>query len=458
MKKLFIIGLDCAEPSLVFDEFKDELPNLRFLYENGLSGRLYSTIPPITIPAWMVMATGKDPGQLGLYGFRHRKAYSYTEIWIANSLKVEEPTVWDLLGERGAKSIIVGVPPSYPPKPVKGCMVSGFITPDVNSKWTYPEHLKERILAHTGGDYRFDILYRSEEKDRIKRELFEMTEQHFKAIDFLLGQYKDWSLFWFVEIGVDRVHHAFWRYMDPEHHLHEENSPYADVILEYYKFVDRWIGELLERVGEDAAVLVVSDHGAKRMKGCFCINEWLIEQGYLKLKGRPKGVVDLKDAEVDWERTVAWGWGGYYARVFINVKGREMKGVVEPEEYEDVRNELARELEKVRGPNGEKWENKVVKPEDVYATIKGDPPDLMAFFDDLSYRSAGTIGWETFYLDRNDKGPDDAVHDWDGLFIFYDPEGGKEGRVDARIEDIAPTILEFFELPIPEGVRGRSII
>jgi len=83
-KRLLIIGLDCAPPSLIFDR-ADKLPNLNRLMTDGVSGPLRSCDPPITIPAWMVMATGKDPGQLGLYGFRHRRGYEYNKMWIANS-------------------------------------------------------------------------------------------------------------------------------------------------------------------------------------------------------------------------------------------------------------------------------------------------------------------------------------------------------------------------------------
>ena len=95
---------------------------------------------------------------------------------------------------------------------------------------------------------------------------------------------KPWDLFMFVEIGVDRIHHAFWKYMDPDHHLYEPGNPYENTILDYYKHLDRKIGELLSSAGEDTVVLVVSDHGAKRMKGAFCVNEWLIEQGDLVVK------------------------------------------------------------------------------------------------------------------------------------------------------------------------------
>ena len=102
-KKMAVIGLDCADPKLVFEEFIDELPTIKKIAEKGSHGPLESTIPPITVPAWMSMMTGKDPGTLGFYGFRNRKDYSYDSVFFANSKLVKEKTVWDKLGEKRFK-------------------------------------------------------------------------------------------------------------------------------------------------------------------------------------------------------------------------------------------------------------------------------------------------------------------------------------------------------------------
>ncbi len=386
------------------------------------------------------MTTGKTPGELGLYGFRHRKPGSYGDIYIANSRLVREPSIWVDLGRMGYWSIVVGVPPSYPPKPVRGYLISDFITPDHTKQYTWPAGLKQEIESRFG-PYLFDVLYRSEEKDRIVRELWEMTQQHFKVLNYL-AENKKWDFMWFVEIGVDRVHHAFWKYWDKEHPKYEPGNRYEHVIPEYYKLVDKLVGELLEKVPKDTLVFIVSDHGAKSMKGAFAVNQWLEEKGYLKLKRKPeKPGADLKPEIVDWERTKAWGWGGYYSRIFINVKGREPKGIVSPEEVPQLIEELKEEIKKIRGPSGEAWKNLAYTPEELYPVVRGDPPDMIVYFDDLSWRAAGTLGWPSYYLEENDKGPDDAVHDWFGVFTIYDPEGtidsGDYGIVDITgIRDI----------------------
>jgi len=132
---------------------------------------------------------------------------------------------------------------------------------------------------------------------------------------------KPWDFLMFVEIGVDRVQHAFWKFFDKNHHLYVQGSRYENAIRDYYRFIDEKVGGLLKHIDNETVVIVVSDHGAKRMRGAFCINEWLIKKGYLALKKRPEKVVSLDKAEVDWSKTKAWGWGGYHARIYINVKG-----------------------------------------------------------------------------------------------------------------------------------------
>ncbi len=453
-KKVLVIGLDCATSEIVFDR-QEELPVLRELIENGLYGNLRSSDPPITIPAWMVMCTGKDPGKLGLYGFRHRKDYSYKDIWIATSYSIREKTVWDLIGEKDGQSCLVSIPPSYPPKPVNGNLISCFITPGDDKEYTFPSDLRIE-LEEKFGPYIFDVIFRTDDKDKLLEHIYDMTEQRFRVLNHLITK-KPWDFFMFVEIGVDRVHHAFWKYMDPAHHLYEKGNPYENVIIDYYKRVDTLIGELLSNVDQDTTVLVVSDHGAKSMKGAFCINEWLIEQGDLVVNDMPQSQISFDHLDVDWSCTKAWGWGGYYARIFLNVEGRETQGVVKIEDYKKEREALIERLAAVKGPNGEEWKTKIIKPQKYFQDLNGDYPDLMIYFDDLYWRSAGTLGHGTKYLLENDTGPDDAVHAQDGIYILYDPKNKSSVRKDANILDIAPTILDEMGLAVPEDMRGNII-
>ncbi len=128
-KRCLVIGLDCATPQLVLDAPGDDLASIRSLMARGSYGRLRSTIPAITCPAWMCMATSKDPGTLGLYGFRNRSDYSYEGLSIGTSLSVREATLWDILGRHGLRSLIIAVPLNYPPNPLNGWLAAGFLAP-----------------------------------------------------------------------------------------------------------------------------------------------------------------------------------------------------------------------------------------------------------------------------------------------------------------------------------------
>ena len=454
--KVFVIGLDSAPPELLFGEFIEELPNIKRIVERSIFGPMKSCIPAITIPAWICMATGKTPGELGLYGFRHRKGNAYDEMWIAHSLMVKEKAVWNYIGEKGLKSVLIGIPPSYPPKPVNGWLISCFITPDSSVNYTYPKELKSEV-ERLVGDYIFDVVFRKEDRDAVLKEVWEMTEKRFEVIRYLMD--KDWNYFQFVEIGLDRIHHAFWKYFDKEHHLHEPNSKYKNVIRDYYRLLDKEIGKTLKLLDEDTAIAIVSDHGIKRMKGCFAINQWLIEEGLLKIRNPEvleKQGIRFEQLDVDWSRTIAWAWGGYYARIFLNVKGREPNGIIPPSEYDKVRDEVADVIKSIRGPNGEKWDTKVFYPENIYPVANGDRPDMMVYFDDLYWRPAGTLGYDSPYLLENDTGPDDAVHSEYGVFALHLPGMDESRHVETEIYDFAPTILKL--LGVKARLGGRSLV
>lgn len=456
-RRVAVIGLDCAEPSLAFGPWLEELPNLRGLVERGLSGPLRSVDPPITVPAWTCMLSSRDPGQLGIYGFRNRFEYGYAADHIADSRAVTVPRVWDHFGAAGRHVIVIGVPQTSPPVAVNGELVSCFLTRDPRTDpYTHPPALRDELERVTG-PYQVDVRnFRSEQRDRILQEIYAMTEQRFAVARHLLDT-RPWEFFMLVEIGLDRLHHAFWRYMDPAHPRHEPGHRYARVIETYYRYLDDELGELLDRFDDDTAVLVVSDHGARPMLGAVCVNEWLLANGYLVLESRPATRTPFSALRVNWERTRAWGEGGYYCRLCLNVRGREPRGAVAPEDYEALRGELAAGLLGLPGPDGEPLDTRVHRPEDLWLERRGIPPDLLVYFGDLGWRSNGSVGGGTLHTLENDTGPDDANHARDGLLVAAGPGLAPARRDDLRIYDVAPTILGLAGLAQPDGMRGRDL-
>jgi predicted AlkP superfamily phosphohydrolase/phosphomutase len=205
--------------------------------------------------------------------------------------------------------------------------------------------------------------------------------------------------------------------------------------------------------------MVMSDHGARAMQGGLCFNDWLIQEGYLTLADTPNEITPIGKANIDWSKTVSWGDGGYYGRCFLNVKGREPQGIIEPADYESTRDELAARLEAAPGPDGEPLGTKVFKPEDVYPDVRGVAPDLIVYFGDLDWRSVGTVGNPSLYTYENDTGPDGANHDRDGIFIVSGAPGQPTGPAEGlRLIDVGPTILKQFDIDAPEGAMGRSFL
>ncbi len=458
MSRVAVIGLDCAEPKLVFERWLSELPNFQRLIDRGTWGPLRTVDPPITVPAWSCMTSGRDPGELGVYGFRNRTDHGYDSLAVADSSSITLPRIWDRMSQAGRHSIVVGVPQTSPPVPVNGELVSCFLTSDPRTDpYTYPPELRTEIDGLVG-TYRVDVRnFRSEDRDRILAEVYEMTEQRFRVCRHLLDT-RPWDFFMLVEIGLDRMHHAFWRFFDEEHPRFEPDHRYRDAIRNYYAYLDEEIGELLDRFDDDDAVLVVSDHGARPMHGAICVNEWLVREGYLVLEEPVTQITPFREAKVDWSRTRAWGEGGYYCRLCLNVSGREPEGIVDPSEVEALTAELIERLEAITGPDGRSIGTRAFRPEELWRERNGIPPDLIVYFGDLAWRSAGSIGHEEYWTFENDTGPDDANHDRDGIGIITAPGVPAGRRDDLQIYDITPTILSLAGLPADPQLRGRALV
>jgi predicted AlkP superfamily phosphohydrolase/phosphomutase len=462
-QKLAILGLDCAEPSLVFDAFKPRMKTVAALMESGAWGRLRSCDPPITCPAWMVMMTGTSPGELGIYGFRNRTDHSYSGLGIATSGWIKHETVWDAASKNGKNCITYGVPLTFPPKPLRGNQVGCFLTPGQDSNYTFPPTLKNELTAATG-PYIPDVRdFRTDDKVGLLKRVFEMTGHHAEQVKWLLKN-KPWDFFMMVEMGTDRIHHGFWRYFDEKHPRYEHDPHLTPGMGNYYEFVDQKLASILEDIPDDAWVMIVSDHGIKRMIGGIAFNEWLIQEGYLVLKKRPEKPTPIGKCEIDWDKTRVWGDGGYYGRLFLNIKGREPQGTIAPEDVEALKAELTAKLEKLGDEKGVPIGTQVLRPEKIYDQVKGVAPDLIVYFGGLYWRSIGSVGGTpAIHTFENDSGPDDANHAEEGIFILSSKQRVKQalkgpGELKGlHLRNVAKTALSLMGVPFPAGMGGAAI-
>jgi predicted AlkP superfamily phosphohydrolase/phosphomutase len=424
-RRALVIGLDGAPPELVLDRWLDELPALRSLTERGTYGVLRSCDPPITVPAWACMASSRSPGALGLYGFRNRRSRAGYGLSFATARDVRVPRVWDVLSARGRPVVVLGVPPTYPPEPVRGALVSCFLAP---GPATHPPGLAAELDG-----YRLDVdRFRTLEPARLRAALADVVDRRFRAAERLAAT-RAWDLLWLVEIATDRLHHRLWRS--------------EDALLSLYRRIDRHIGRLLRHAGGDTAVLVVSDHGAQALARGVRVNEWLRREGYLALREEPAAPTPVTPGMVDWPRTRAWAEGGHYGRVFLNVAGREPAGAVRRGDVEALRDELRARLSAL-APG-----TVVHRPDELYSEANGVPPDLLVYFGGLRLRSLGEVGRGAVLVPVDDQ----AGHSLDGLYVLAGP-GVTPGRGGVRsLVDVAPTLLTLLGEAVPAAMEGRSM-
>ena len=455
--KICVLGLDCAAPEIIFNN--ERLVNLRRLMDLGVYGRLESVVPPITVPAWMCMSTSQDPGSLGVYGFRNRADHSYDHLKFATSASIKALAIWDHIAREGKKSVIVGVPPNFPPRRVNGISVGCFLTPDTSKdEFTHPASIKTKITELVG-EYPVDVKnFRTDRKDWLRDEIFEMSRKQWKVVHWLL-QDQEWDYFHFVDIGLDRVHHGFWDYCDKQHVNYRAGNPYESVIPDYYLWLDEQIGRVMETVDEDTVLLVVSDHGAQRLDGGFAVNQWLMEQGLLVLNKEPQGVTPFNKLDVNWAKTRVWSEGGYYARVFFNVQGREPQGVIPASEYASFRDQIKAKFESLTDDKGQPLKSLVFRPDELYRQVRNVAPDLIVHFGGLLWRSIGSVGHPRVHVQENDTGPDACNHAQFGMFILAAPNCPLSGEFEgAKLLDIAPTLLDLAGYEVPDTMQGRSLV
>jgi len=428
--KILVIGLEGAAPELLFGD--ERLINLRRLMEGGCYGKLESVIPPTAIPAWLCMATGQDPGSLGLYGSRNRVNRSYKSEHYRDMQSTLEIPLWTQLGRQGKRSVLVGVPAP------------------ADARWENTERVGEYPVE--GKDFP------ASDRDQLKDEIYAASRKHFETIRRHLRD-PGWDYFQCVESGPDRLQQRFWQFHDPVHTLYQSGNRYEDVIREYYLYLDDEIGKLLELLDEDTAILVISEHGAQRLDGQFCINEWLLKEGLFVLNEYPEKITPFCNLNVNWEKTRAWSEGEYCASIFFNVKGREPNGTMEPVDFEAVRDEIKSRFETLMDEEGKSPGTRVFKPEEIYKAVKGVAPDLILQVGEDSWRTDNGVGYHSVCF-RAKSGWEDRCSPTNlGCFILAVDNNPLQGEIeDAHLLDISPTLLELGGYEIPRSMQGKSLM
>ena len=501
---VFVIGLDGATCDLLQPWIDSGLlPTLAQLQANGVWGPLRTVAPPITAPAWTSFKTGMNPGRHGVFEFMYRMEGAYT-LSPVNAQRCGAMAIWDLLSQAGRRVVVVNVPMTYPPHPINGAMITGLFTPRGRNLWdvdfTYPPELREELRQRYG---RYIVhpteVYARGQMERMLEELyFELERRTDVILDLLQEHNPDFAMV--VYNGTDKIGHALWHCLDPHHPLHDpaEAAQYKPAVREYFQAVDRTLARLLEAVDEETYVVLMSDHGMGSIYRFVYLNNWLLEEGYLRLRSdlvtqlkqvafrlgltpinvydglvklglaRLRTRVDFSPRErlltrfflslnnVDWERTRAYSLGNV-GQIYLNVQGREPQGIVKRgSEYETVRDEIIARLRTLRDPqSGESIMTEIYRREELYdGPYLDEAPDIVILPRNLEYQAAGTSAFmhnRVLGLPRGNAGG----HRMDGIWFLKGP-GVRAGlRLEgARIVDLSPTLLHLSGLPVPTDVDG----
>jgi predicted AlkP superfamily phosphohydrolase/phosphomutase len=502
--KLLLIGLDGATFDLLDPLIgQGRLPNLGRLRTEGISGKLTSTIPPVSVPAWPSFATGRNPGKTGMYDFLVRKPGAYR---IMPSPPMRLRAFWETLSQHGLRVGVVNVPGTYPPRPVNGFVVTGMMTPSTDVEFTYPPHLARKLHELTRG-YKLDCercWFEYAGDDDFVAEIYELIDQRFKVFGYLMDQ-EPWDFLCLVITETDRFHHRMWKHIDPGHP--EAESRFGDCFSKLYERLDAGLGHLLNRLDGGTNVIVMSDHGFGPCRYCFSPLIWLQQEGYLKLKRRWRDYTFLKNIStesvvrvldrlklrglvnqilprraklagiefvghenpkhdlhrlIDWSRTVAYALplSNGYGNLFINLKGREPEGTVAPGmQAERILSEIHAKLEALRNPlSPAPTKVTIHRCRDIYTNDSLlQPPDLIFGLDDYSYNiENGRLHGDVFQ--PYDLGHHSGSHRSEGVFMAAGPDFKSPRQIDGlSLLDLAPTCQFLMEVPIARDFDGRVL-
>jgi len=502
-RKVIVIGVDGATFKIIKPLVeKGELPNFKKLMEEGVWGELESTVPPLSGPAWASFQTGKSPAGHGIFDFVNKKPNSY-ETYYINSTHIKGIRFWDILGSYGLKVGIINVMVTYPPRPVNGFLLTGGLTPR-GKPFAYPESLGKEIEERFGTYRLWDVggisLTEGEEKEFINA-YFSNEKRRIEMAKYLMKE-KEWDFFMVMLEGADPLQHELWKYIDEGHPLYQPDAPeyIKQAIPNFYKMVDGFLGECIDMLGDEATICVMSDHGFGPLYRYFLVNNFLLEIGMLKLKrsvttrvkeailkhggsleqmyriARKIGVnraistfrrggkekmlnwLTLSYKDIDWSRTKAFAVGTS-GHIYLNVKGREPQGIIEPgKEYEETREFIIQNLISLRDPEtDEKVIEKVFRREELYRGKFFDHAPDISFLPNKGY---GTLHREQFIAPSTFvDSPTSGTHRINGIILFYGPEIRAGKQIEgAKIYDLAPTILHLYGLPIPDDMDGRVLI
>ncbi|HOW85325.1 MAG TPA: alkaline phosphatase family protein [Candidatus Aminicenantes bacterium] len=417
-----VIGLDGVPYGMIVElARRGVMSTMARLMDIGRIHQMRASLPEISSVSWTDFMTGTDSGTHGIFGFTDFKPKSYG-IRFPNFLDVKAPTIWDKLGAKGKKSVIINQPSTYPARKTDGVLISGFVALEL-ARAVWPLSYRA-ALEQMGYQIDIDILRCRERPELLWPEINKSMAGGQKAVNFFWEE--GWDYFEYVVTATDRLHHLLWRaYEDPAHPAHQ-------AFLDFYRHIDRLIGKIVaayhKLTNTYAGFYILSDHGFCGIEKEVYLNVWLEKNGYLRfLKPEPESLEDIHG------RSRAFALDPN--RIYLNYRSKFPKGSVERTARRALKEEIASKLSKLEY-QGRPVVRRVFMAEEVYSgpqTSKG--PDLIVVAEP-GFDMKGSVRKKEIFGAPGLQG----MHTWDDAF-FWAAEDLGDGL---KISDVAPVILKNF--------------
>ena len=505
--RVFVLGWDGATWDILQPLMAEgRLPVLQSLMQKGVSGTLNSVFPPLSPVAWTTVMTGKNPGKHGVFEFvEHGHNPLAGRINTSRSIKSE--LVWETAGRFGKRTVAGAVPMSYPPRPAPGFYIGDFLSPANAKDFSSDPAAFEEMKKALGGTYRAwaTVTHDGGHEADALADLTGFLKEHLAAVEYMATQH-DWDLFMYDLMATDRIQHELWHAWDPAHDkAHGRDlEKIRQGFVEFWETLDAGVGLILEKLGPDTNVILMSDHGFGPIEWYVNFNVWLLDEGLIQLQeslyvkqkhwfyrrgvtpewiykimtrlgladqrvSRFQGGQDnfwdrlaqsafLSARHIDWSKTVAYAQGNF-GQIFLNIKGRQPNGCVDPADAPALIEKIKERLMLLKHPEtGEPLVEKVYGREDLYnGPLIEMGPDLTVVLKDWNYRTIGLHEFTTHKTISPAFGPT-GDHRLEGMIVGVGPafEVGASPN-GACLLDIAPTILHLLGVPVPDDMDGRVL-
>jgi predicted AlkP superfamily phosphohydrolase/phosphomutase len=470
---IYLLGLDGASTNTIQETLaRRKLPNFERLMKRGAFADLRSVYPYVTAPAWTTLFSGVNPGKHGIFEmFEVRE----NKVVPSNMRATDVPFLWDYLTWASKRSLVIGIPFIYPAPKINGIFVTGRFAPKLSS---YPDDLSSRFDL---GGFDYDDLSMEEKtekifvqgSDTISKKILDNLERRAETITKMID-----SENWDVVIAVEGL---------PDDLLHLSYGDDA-IVDEMYSALDRFIGQVLQRMKQDDILIVFSDHGFGTVENVLFMNEWLLGKNYTKLNEKMFARFLLR-LGIDWDSLSKQGFTSKSLRFLLEhfpwIANKTMDSVrssMVVDESQQFKNSkvsafsineplawlrisekggvrvseecLITELEELRR---QKIIKNIFETEKIYSGkyVRFAPGQLL--IESSPGWTIDTLRWNKRNLTGKPLFTKKGVHRREGVIFIYG-NNLPLGLESARVHDLVPTVLSLMRLPMPESLDGKSLI